>query len=110
MSRCEQIDCAEELSEEKNLALMNKLVPWWAWLLSGVLEIPRLRLGLYSGTHADSKLVCVLKAEKDVKINNYIKINGFDFWNFNIDAAVSNEVVYAWNFSSDVLSQWEHKN
>ena len=83
---------------------MNKLVPWCAWLLSDVLEIPRSRLRLSSGTHADSKLVCVLNAEKDVKINsNYIKINAFNFWNFNIDAAVSNEVAYAWNFSSDVL-------
>jgi len=88
----------------KNSALVNKLVPLCTWLLNGVLEIPRLRLRLSYGTHADSKLVCVLNAEKDVKINsNYIKINAFDFWNFNIDAAVSNEVAYAWNFSSDVL-------
>src|SRR6218665_1522520 len=79
-SRCEQIDFAEELSEEKNSALVNKLVPWCAWLLSGVLEIPRIRLRLSSGTHADSKLVCVLNAEKEVQINNnYIKINAFDF-------------------------------
>src|SRR6218665_756641 len=71
---------AEELTEEKNSAIVNKLVPLCAWLLSGVLEIPRLRLRLSSGTHADSKLVCVLNAEKDVKINNnYIKINAFDF-------------------------------
>jgi len=63
-------------SVKKNSAL----VQWCAWLLSGVLEIPRLRLRLSSGTHADSKLVCVLNAEKDVKINNnYIKMNAFDF-------------------------------
>src|SRR6218665_445928 len=65
--------CAEELSEEKNSALVNKLVRWCTWLLSGVLEIPRLRLRLSSGTHADSKLVCVLNAEKDIKQEKPIK-------------------------------------
>src|SRR6218665_65292 len=43
--------------KKKYSALVNKLVPLCAWLLSGVLEILRLRLRLSSGTHADSKLV-----------------------------------------------------
>src|SRR6218665_2950891 len=65
--------------KKKYSALVNKLVPLCAWLLSGVLEILRLRLRLSSGTHADSKQVCVPNAEEDVKINNYNKINAFEY-------------------------------